>query len=278
MRLVIVIAAAGCSAAPARPEGEATLPRDLVRARIVAHRGASHEAPENTLAAFRRAWQLGVECVELDVRLSRDGVPVVIHDEDTERTTGQAGKVAEQTHAELAALDAGRWKAPAFAGERIPTLAAALASVPDGRTLFVELKTGPETAAAVAGVIRAGGAERVALQGYDAAALGALARELPRVPAFWTVDPPLDETDKEHPRPLPYPRSVVADAVAHGFTGLALFHGSVHDELVADAERAGLLLDVWTVNDADALARWHATDVRWIETDRPELAPGRRER
>ena len=245
----------------------------MTRPRIVAHRGASHDAPENTLAAFRRAWQAGVECVELDVHLSRDGVPVIIHDSDTKRTTGKAGKVADQTLAELRALDAGSWKSPAFAGEKIPTLAEALATIPSGRTMFVEIKTGVETVPAVAKVVREAtppGA-KIALQSFDAAALKAFAVELPDAPAYWTVDPPIDETDPQHPKPLPYPKTLVADAVRHGFPGVALYHGSVDDALLAELRAAKLEVDVWTINEPALFARWYTRDVRWIETDRPDL-------
>lgn len=247
----------------------------MTRPRIVAHRGASHDAPENTLAAFERAWDAGVECVELDVHLTKDGVPVIIHDDDTRRTTGKPGKVAAQTLAELRALDAGAWKHPAFAGERIPTLAEALATIPSGRTMFVEIKSGPETVPPVAKVIRDAtpAGAKIALQAFDPSILIALARELPDAPAYWTVDPPVDDGDQQERRPLPYPRTIVAEAVRHGFAGVALFHGSVDDTLLADLRAAKLLVDVWTINEPELIARWHARDVRWIETDRPDLTP-----
>ncbi|MBZ0251997.1 MAG: hypothetical protein K8I02_01540, partial [Candidatus Methylomirabilis sp.] len=88
----------------------------------IAHRGASGECPENTLAAFGRALEIGVDMVEFDVHLSRDGVPVVIHDDDVRRTTDGRGLVKDLTLAELRRLDAGGWKDARFAGERIPTL------------------------------------------------------------------------------------------------------------------------------------------------------------
>lgn len=90
---------------------------------ILAHRGASAYAPENTLAAFLLARELGADGVELDVQLSRDGVPVVIHDHTVERTTNGYGRVSELTIWELKQLDAGAWKDAAFSGEKIPTLA-----------------------------------------------------------------------------------------------------------------------------------------------------------
>src|SRR5438093_10169319 len=90
---------------------------------VIAHRGASERAPENTLAAFSLAYDLGADGIELDVHLSRDRVPVVIHDDTLERTTDGNGRVRALGILELKRLDAGGWKGEAFKGEKIPTLA-----------------------------------------------------------------------------------------------------------------------------------------------------------
>lgn len=89
---------------------------------LYAHRGASADAPENTLAAFRCALDAGADGIELDVHLSHDGVPVVIHDDTLDRTTDGSGAVAAHALGSLKRLDAGRWFAPEFAGEEVPTL------------------------------------------------------------------------------------------------------------------------------------------------------------
>jgi glycerophosphoryl diester phosphodiesterase len=275
LRSLCVLSAllAACSNQRSAPGG-ATGPVTITRPRIVAHRGASIDAPENTLAAFRRAWELGVECVELDVRLTRDGAVVVIHDDTTARTAGVDRPVAAQTLAEIRALDAGAWRGARFAGEKIPTLAEAIATIPSGGTLFVELKTGPADAKAVADVIRAEkpGARgaSIALQSFDPDSLAALAAALGGgVPTFWDVDPPTGADG----RPQPYVHATIDDASAHGFTGLALDYRYVTDEFLAAARTAGLFMDVWTINDATDLAAWAAKDVLWVETDRPDLAP-----
>src|SRR5687767_10257607 len=90
----------------------------LGRMQFIAHRGASHDAPENTLAAVRLAWAQHADAVEVDVHLTRDGRLAVIHDPDTQRTAGVARVVAQSTLAELQLLDVGRWKASRFAGEK----------------------------------------------------------------------------------------------------------------------------------------------------------------
>jgi glycerophosphoryl diester phosphodiesterase len=107
---------------------------------LYAHRGAAAEAPENTLAAFRRALAVGADGIELDVHLSADGVPVVIHDDALERTTDGCGAVAAHPLDTLQALDAGSWFAPHFAGEPLPTLEEVLRLLAGRLRLNLEVK------------------------------------------------------------------------------------------------------------------------------------------
>ena len=125
-------------------------PIPAARPLVLAHRGASAYAPENTIAAFRLAHELGADGIELDVQLTRDKIPVVIHDDTVDRTTDGKGLVRELTIAEIARLDAGTWKTEDFAGEGIPTLAQVFEALSDwlhpaGRArpclINVELKT-----------------------------------------------------------------------------------------------------------------------------------------
>src|SRR4030095_10823194 len=136
---------------------------------IIAHRGASHDAPENTLAAVKLAWAQGADEVEVDVQFSKDGHVVVIHDDDTRKTTGVAKRVRDQALAELRRLDVGRWKDPKWAGERIPTLAEVLATIPSGKRLFVEIKCGPGCIPALAEDFRRSGRKpaQVVLIGFE---------------------------------------------------------------------------------------------------------------
>ncbi|MFQ5953984.1 MAG: glycerophosphodiester phosphodiesterase [Kiloniellales bacterium] len=97
-----------------------------LRPRIVGHRGACGHAPENTLASIAKAAELGAEWVEFDCMLTADGVPVLFHDDKLKRTTGRHGMMSETPHATLSMLDAGSWFSPAFAGEPVPSLEAAL--------------------------------------------------------------------------------------------------------------------------------------------------------
>lgn len=119
---------------------EREVPRDGFRPLIIAHRGSSGNAPENTLAAFSLALEHGVDAIECDVRLTKDNHLVVIHDATLNRTTNSTGYVRDHTLEQLKSLDAGAWFHRRFAGERIPTLEDVLALVDGKRGLNIEIK------------------------------------------------------------------------------------------------------------------------------------------
>ena len=108
---------------------------------LIAHRGNSSPSPENTRLAIEQAISLGVDMVEVDVRLSRDGVPVLIHNKTLRQTTNGSGRVAKHTLAELKLLDAGSWKGPQFAGEPLLTLYESLELARHRVGLNLDLKT-----------------------------------------------------------------------------------------------------------------------------------------
>lgn len=161
-------------------------PRAAGRPLVLGHRGASIEAPENTLAAFRLALARGADGVELDVWRCGSGEVVVIHDEDTGRTCGERLAVPDAPLSRLRALDAGAWKGPPFAGERIPLLAEVLEALP-GAVVNVELKARPgrgdaALARAVAAVVAEARAEaRVIVSSFDFALLAAFRAAAPGV-------------------------------------------------------------------------------------------------
>jgi len=122
---------------------------------LCAHRGAMDTHPENTISAFREAIRLGAHMIELDVRLTRDGKLVILHDPTVDRTTNGRGQIGDLTLAEVKRLDAGSWKDGKFKSEKIPTLEEALAIMPVNIWLNVHLKGGEELGRKVAGVVLA---------------------------------------------------------------------------------------------------------------------------
>jgi glycerophosphoryl diester phosphodiesterase len=144
--IALAFLVAGCATTgPGAPRGQVA---------VIAHRGASHDAPENTLAAFRLAHEMGADWFELDCRLTRDNVVIVMHDDTLERTAGVEGRVADFDFAELRKLDAGRWKDPRFAGEMLPTLEEALETAKKRIGVYVEIKNMEDDTALMARLLQ----------------------------------------------------------------------------------------------------------------------------
>jgi glycerophosphoryl diester phosphodiesterase len=165
---------------------------------IVAHRGASHDAPENTLPAFELAWKQGADAIEGDFHLTADGRIVCIHDFDTARVSGRKMIVKESTLAELQALDAGAWFKPAWQGTRMPTLREVAATVPSGKKFYVEVKCGPEIVPAMLDELAASGLDdkQIVVISFNAPVIQALKERKPAYKACWLSsfgkDAPLD--------------------------------------------------------------------------------------
>jgi len=236
---------------------------------IIAHRGASHDAPENTLAAVRLAWQQGADAVEVDVQLSKDGKLVVIHDDNTKRSGGFARRVGAQTLDELRRLDVGRWKGWRWAGEKIPTLATVLVTVPEGKRLFVEFKCGPagipefKRAAKDMGK-RAGSLVAI---GFSPETMRQLKAEMPGLEVCWI------SKLRRHwrtGRSSPAAEKLIAATKELGVDGLDLDARSpVNLALVDKLKAAGLKLYVWTVDSPAKARQLAATGVDGITTNRP---------
>jgi glycerophosphoryl diester phosphodiesterase len=221
--------------------------------RIVAHRGGGTLAPENTLAAIRCGAELGFRGVEFDVMLSRDGVPVLIHDETLLRTAGRRGRVAHTDFATLATLDAGAWRGRRWRGERIPSLAAAGALCRElGLWANVEIKPAQgharATGAAAARLARElwrDAALPPLLSSFSIDALIAARRAVPELPRGWLVGR----------IPVNWRESLAAlECVA-----LHCHHRALTPRLADEIHAAGYAILCWTVNDrrtAKKLLRW----------------------
>lgn len=141
----------GCACMVSCSTGTTGTPRADIQ--VIAHRGASAAAPENTLAAFQRAIDLGAHWFELDCSLTADGEVVAIHDDTVDRTTSGSGQVDEMTLAELKQFDAGSWFDPSFAAERIPTLGEALECAGDRIGVYIEIKDSDDDGALTADLL-----------------------------------------------------------------------------------------------------------------------------
>lgn len=255
-------------------------------ARVIAHRGGGTLAPENTIAAIRSGIARGFRAVEFDAMLPRDEVPILMHDPMLGRTVSGPGAVTDRTAAEMAGLDAGAWHSTAFAGERVPTLAAALAFCrAEGVWPNVEIKPAPgrerATGRAVASLVarayadelRPRGSERghvVArvplLSSFSMEALEAAREAAPDLPRGWLVDR--------------VPSDWRARCESLGAVALHANHRHLARGRVDAIREAGFWLFCYTVNDVERarlLLGWgidaFCTDA--IDVIGPDFASGR---
>ncbi|MGW5676562.1 glycerophosphodiester phosphodiesterase [Streptomyces sp. NPDC003860] len=233
---------------------------------VIAHRGASSAAPENTLVSDEAARRGGAEYIENDVQPSKDGVPYVLHDSTVDRTTDGTGAIRQLTAAQLDRLDAGSWFAPAYAGARVPTLAAQLDDLRTrGGDMLLEIKgrhTRDEVATVVATVRDRKMADRVFVQSFDVETLKHVRELAPELP-LGLLRGGLDADPVALAREL----------------GLASYNPSddalrQRPGIVADLHAAGVAVWVWTV---DSPERWRALEkagVDGIITNRPAELTG----
>ncbi len=236
---------------------------------IIGHRGASREAPENTLESFRLAWDQGADGIEADFRLTADGRIICMHDETTGRTTGVDLKIADTPLNELRRLDAGLWKGLAWSGAVIPTLDEVLAAIPPGSWFFIEIKSGPEIIPFLKRVLQGSGQppERIRLLSFSAQLIAELKIRLPEWRACWLCD---------YRHSLLYDiwrpsRADLLDTLRRsGADGLASANRAFLDRNLADTLKGhGKELHVWTVDRPTAARHLCALGVDSIMTNRP---------
>jgi glycerophosphoryl diester phosphodiesterase len=227
---------------------------------IIAHRGASGHAPENTLAAFERAVQLGAGFIETDLQLTRDAQFVAIHDGYLDRTTNGRGAVHEHTLAELRALDAGKWFDRQFMDQRIPTLAEILEFAREHDVVFyLEIKYSSAWGmhqTLVGELGKAENAARTIVISFDPATLDSLRRLEPAIMTGLLVENSNGDG--------------VEAALDVGARQLCPRVNLVTPDMVERAHRADLQLVTWTVNDADEMREAMDAGVDGIMTDLPD--------
>lgn len=235
---------------------------------IIAHRGASADAPENTLAAFRTAIDAGADGVEFDVQLASDGIPVVIHDTDLLRTAGIDKRVADITSEQLGKTDVGSWFAPRFSGETVPTLEQTLELLRDfNGSIYVELKSNldnfrPLVAAVCEQISASPLLSQIIVKSFRLAAIPEVRRLLPAVQTAALFEPSIMMILRRR-------EYIIAMAREFGADQLSLHRTLATDRLCSLASTAGLPVTVWTVDDTRWIARSRERLIRALITNRP---------
>ncbi|KJF44591.1 glycerophosphodiester phosphodiesterase [Draconibacterium sediminis] len=229
---------------------------------FIAHRGASYLAPENTVASAKLAWELGADAVEVDIHLTKDNRVIVIHDNDTKRTCyGKTNlTIAKTPSILLRDLDAGVWKGEEFKGEKLPFLSEIIETVPDGKTLVVEIKAGgDEIIPALSRVVeKSDKKEQIVFISFGWKTIVAAHKEFPDNKCYWlsSVKPGLKKKMEE--------------AVAEGLAGVNLKYSVIDEEIMAQAKDLDLEVLSWTIDDPEEAQRLTNIGVTGITTNRPK--------
>lgn len=234
---------------------------------VIAHRGASAHFPENTLAAFQGAIDMGADMVELDVQLSADGEVVVFHDDTLSRCTQGRGRLADYRLAQLKKLDAGSWFAKAFSGETIPTLDEVLHICRGRIAVNIEIKTEAVTDSPACGieekclarVSAAGMRDHVAYSSFDPRAIGHLKAHDPGACVAILYE------KKLYPKALP--SQIVSALGAQAFN---CAYRELSAKRLADLKAQAIPFHVYTVNDEKSMRQVIALGASGIFTNWPE--------
>jgi len=226
---------------------------------IIAHRGASHDAPENTLASVNLAWERKADAVEVDVHLSKDNRIMVIHDEDTKRTSGDKMVIRESISSDLRSLDASNGM-DQFRGEKIPFLEEVMATVPDGKVVFIEVKTDTVIIPYLVKLLATSpDKSRLVVISFDFDVCAMMKKEIPAIPVFWL----------HYTLSGSYKTKWISRAVDAGLDGLNFRHTGISQDYVEAVHRSGMKMFAWTVDDPEDAARLIEIGIDGITSNRP---------
>jgi glycerophosphoryl diester phosphodiesterase len=225
---------------------------------IIAHRGASYLAPENTVASAKLAWELGADAVEADIYLSKDNKIMVIHDANTKRTSGKSYSIKETISDTLRNLDAGKFKDDKYTGEKIPFLEEIIKTVPAGKELVVEIKCGSEVLPFLKdNISKYGKNKKFVFISFDFQTISDTKKAFPDNSCYWLCSDPvlLNKTI-----------NLVSGA---GLDGISLSYTIINEKVAGQANELNLGLFTWTVDDPAEAKRLISLGVKGITTNRP---------
>jgi len=237
---------------------------------IIGHRGASHDAPENTLAAFRLALEQNADGFEADFYLTADGQILCLHDADTKRVGGKKLLVKKAAFDALRALDVGSWKGPKWKGEKMPTMEEVFAAVPAGKKIFIELKSGPEVVGPMVKLIEASSLSpgQIVIISFHADAIAECKKQLPHIKAHWLSRFKKKEGDDFVPPTIDEVIATLRRSKADGL-GAEAIPDYVDAAFLTKLRDSGYEFHVWTVDDPEVARFYQKLGTLGITTNRP---------
>ena len=237
--------------------------------KIIAHRGASHDAPENTIPAILLAWEKNADAVEVDIHMTADKKIIAIHDKDTLRTTGKKLVVADNKWEDLKDLDAGSWKSEKYKGTKIPLLSEILKHIPSDKQIFVEIKCSSSVIPELVKIIENSklSPEQINFIAFSYPTITLVKKQFPKNNCYW-----LSAFMEDPEAGIVYPdaKELIKRAKNANLEGLNVsYRGPLSQDFVKTILNQGLGFYVWTVNDSNMAKKLTRAGVQGITTDRP---------
>lgn len=234
---------------------------------VVAHRGASRDAPENTMPAFKLAWEQGADAVEGDFHLTKDGQIVCIHDGNTKKVAGENLVVSRSTLGELRKLDVGAYRGKDFKSTVIPTIAEVFSTIPEQKKIYIEIKCGTEIIPALLEKINESGLKReqIVVISFNKKVIHELKARAPQYKALWLSGFKKDKSGKITPS-LGTVLTTLKQIKADGFSSTK----DIIDEVfIKSVKEEGYEYHVWTVDDVKTARRFKEWGAKSITTNVP---------
>jgi len=237
---------------------------------IVAHRGASYGAPENTLPSFNLAWEEDADWIEGDYLLTKDGEIVCTHDKTTKKFNKENLTIKKSTLKQLKELDFGAWKNEKFKGTKIPTLQEVIKTIPDGKGIVIELKQGKDIVKPMVDILMREkiNLNQVTVICFDSEVIKETEKLLPQVRTQWLTSFKWDKNKKKMKPDITSILQTLKECHADDLDCQAN-ESVVTKSFVEKLHERGYKLNVWTVNDMQKAIRLKELGVDYISTDFP---------
>lgn len=234
---------------------------------IVAHRGASRDAPENTIPAFKLAWEQGADAIEGDFQLTKDGHIVCIHDKNTKRVSDRNLVIKESTLDELRELDVGAYRGKDYRGTVIPTIAEVFSIIPEQKKIYIEIKCGKEIIPNLFEEIRRSGLKReqIVVISSNKKVIREFKAKGPQFKAFWLSGFKKDKSGKITPS-LETVLETLKQTKADGFSSSK---DVISESFIRSVMEHGYEYHVWTVDDLETAKRFKNWGAKSITTNVP---------
>lgn len=231
---------------------------------IIAHRGESYDAPENTLSSINLAWERNADAVEIDVQLTKDNKIIVIHDKTTLRTGGKYKRISSNNYKDLKNIDVGKFRGSKFKNEKIPLLDEVVETIPLGKYLFIEIKCDKKILEPLMNLVKKKKVEPATIKfiGFDIETMKLIKEKLPEFESYWIIE-------GKHYKSRSSLINSVEKCITAGLQGLDVqLRKFLNFEVIHYIKNSGLSIYTWTVDDPAKARQLYLDGINGITTNR----------